>query len=188
MAQTKSSQRKRSSASGNSSRRGAQASRKRGSTRARSNARRSNTAKRPSTRRASSSSASNGRGRVQAVKGAVSGGAQEAGHVVGEAASKAKTPLLAGGAALAGLAGGVAIGARGMRQRKVMGVPMPRRSAMKKSTKNLASAAKDVGKFGQQVGELSGEVRRTREAMNSSKRRSPIEVVLEGLTSRRSPN
>jgi hypothetical protein len=165
MAQTKSSQRKGSSARGNSSRRGAQTTRKRRPTTARSNGRRSATAKRRSNRSATRRSTANGRGRVQAVRGAISNGAQGAGHAVGEAASKAKTPLLAGGAALAGLAGGVAIGARGMRRRKVLGVPVPRRSAMKKSTKNLASAARDVGKFGQQVGELSSEVRRTREAM-----------------------
>jgi hypothetical protein len=193
MAQTKSSQRKRSSSRGNSSQRGTQASRNRGSNggrsttaRRRSNRSGSTRARSASTRSASTRSGPNGRGRVQAVRGAISGGAQEAGHAVGKAASKAKTPLLASGVALAGLAGGVAIGARGMRRPKVLGVPVPRRSAMKKSTKNLASAAKDVGRLGQQMGELSGEIRRTREAMDSSKRRkSPVEVVLEGLTARR---
>jgi hypothetical protein len=93
-------------------------------------------------------------------------------------------PLLAGGAALAGLAGGVAIGTRGLRRRKVLGVPVPRRSVLKASTKNLASAAKEAGKLGQQMGELTSEVSKTREAMDDPKR-SPIEVVLQGLTRRR---
>jgi hypothetical protein len=113
-------------------------------------------------------------------------GAQTAGSSVSKAASNAKTPLLASGAALAGLAGGVALGARGTRQRKVLGMPVPRRSVLKSSTKDLATAAKQAGKLGQQVSELTSEVRHTREAIDSGrKRRSPIEVVLEGLTARR---
>jgi hypothetical protein len=94
-------------------------------------------------------------------------------------------PLIAGGATLAGIAGGVAIGARGLRRRKVLGVPMPRRSVLKKSTKNLADAAREAGNFGRQMGELTSEVRETRQAMDNAKGRSPIEVVLHGLTSRR---
>jgi hypothetical protein len=104
---------------------------------------------------------------------------------VGSAASKAKVPLMAGGAALAGLAGGVAIGARSMRRRKVLGIPVPRRSVLKSSTKNLAHAAENVGKAAGQMGELTSEVRRTRQAMDDGGSRSPIEVVLQGLTSRR---
>jgi hypothetical protein len=106
---------------------------------------------------------------------------------VGKAASKAKTPLVAGGAALAGVAGGLALASRGMRRRKVLGLPVPRRSILKSSSKDLASAAKNAGKLGQQLGELTTEVRNTREAIDSSSgRRSPIEVVLQGLTARRS--
>jgi hypothetical protein len=108
---------------------------------------------------------------------------------VGKAARRGKTPLLASGAALAGLAGGVALGARGMRRRKVLGIPVPRRSVLRSSTKDLARAAKQAGKLGQQVSELTSEVRHTREAIdgNGGRRRSPIEVVLQGLTARRSP-
>jgi hypothetical protein len=125
-------------------------------------------------------------GPVETVRKAVTNGAQTAGSSVGKVASNAKTPLLASGAALAGLAGGVAIGARGTRQRKVLGMPVPRRSVLKSSTKDLATAARQAGKLGQQVSELTSEVRHTREAIDSgAKRRSPIEVVLEGLTARR---
>jgi hypothetical protein len=57
---------------------------------------------------------------------------------------------------------------------------------LKSSTKDLATAAKRAGKLGQQVSELTTEMRYTREAIdNSRKRRSPIEVLLEGLTARR---
>jgi hypothetical protein len=56
---------------------------------------------------------------------------------------------------------------------------------LKASTKNLASTARDVGNFGGQLAELTTEVKRTREAVQSDSKRSPIEVVLQGLTRRR---
>ena len=57
-------------------------------------------------------------------------------------------------------------------------------SRSKASTKNLADAAKQAGKFGEQMGELTSEVHKTREAMDDP-HRSPIEIVLQGLTRRR---
>jgi hypothetical protein len=49
---------------------------------------------------------------------------------------------------------------------------------------DLARAAKEVGQFGMDVGQLASELRRNREAAHGTKRRSPIEVVLQGLTNR----
>jgi hypothetical protein len=49
---------------------------------------------------------------------------------------------------------------------------------------DLAKAAKEVGQFGMDVGQLASELRRNREVVQGTKRRSPIEVVLQGLTSR----
>jgi hypothetical protein len=106
---------------------------------------------------------------------AVEDKAKDAGHAVGNAASKAKVPLLAGGAALAGAAGGLALGSR----------RSSRRPRVKVSSKDLAKAARDVGGFGAQVGRLASELQQTREAAGNGKHRSPVEVVLEGLTSRR---
>lgn len=85
-----------------------------------------------------------------------------------KAASKAKVPLLAGGAALAGAAGGAAIGAR-----------QARRHARTR-------ALQQMGNFGLQVGQLASELQRARKGANGDTHRSPIEVVLEGLTARRS--
>jgi hypothetical protein len=105
------------------------------------------------------------------------GAVKDAGGVVGRAASKAKVPLLAGGAALAGAAGGLALGARQAHHRSgLKGV----------SSKDLAKAARKAGDVGAQVGEIALEVRRARESKNGNGRahRSPIEVVLQGLTSR----
>lgn len=96
-------------------------------------------------------------------------------------AGKLKTPAIAGGAAVAGLAGGLALAKRGS-STKLLGVRMPSARA---TSKNLADAAKQIGSFGERVGELANEVRMVREGVAHSHRRSPVEVVLEGLTSRR---
>ncbi|MET0305994.1 MAG: hypothetical protein ABW196_07170 [Solirubrobacterales bacterium] len=102
-------------------------------------------------------------------------------HAVG----KAKVPLLAGGAALAGAAGGLALGARQARRGKGLSKAIARRPQVKVKSKDLASAAKDVGTFGAQLGHLANELQQARESGNG-KHRSPLEVVLEGLTARRS--
>jgi hypothetical protein len=119
----------------------------------------------------------------------------EAGRTMGRAADKAKTPLIAGGAAaVAGMAGGMALGMRQSRRSKLsrMRMPraprmprMPRRPRVKVKSSDLASAAKDMGTLGAQMGQLASELRKNREEADRSKRRSPIEVVLQGLTSRR---
>lgn len=103
-------------------------------------------------------------------------GVGNAASSVGRAASKAKTPLLAGSAAVAGVAGGIALG-RNSKGRS-------RRPKVKIDSHDLAKAAREVGQFGADVGQLAAELRRNREAAHGTKKRSPIEVVLEGLTSR----
>lgn len=96
--------------------------------------------------------------------------AAKATSAVGTAASKAKVPLIASGAALAGAAGGAALGARQARRHR----------------RGLGKAARSAGTLGIQMGHLASELQRNREATNgSSQHRSPLEVVLEGLTSRR---
>ena len=99
---------------------------------------------------------------------AVGDTAAKATSAVGNAAGKAKLPLLAGGAALAGVAGGAALGARQARRHP----------------HGFAKAAKGVGALGVQAGHLASELQRNREATNGQ-HRSPLEVVLEGLTARR---
>jgi hypothetical protein len=100
--------------------------------------------------------------------------AKDVGRTVGRAASKAKVPLMASGAALAGAAGGVALGVhQARRHRGFAGI----------DSADLAKAARKVGDFGAQAGEIALEVRRAREA-NGGGHRSPVEVVLQGLTAR----
>ena len=91
----------------------------------------------------------------QAVLNTVEETAKDAGGAVGNAAgkvghaaSKAKVPLMAGGAALAGVAGGLAFGNRqAHRHNGLAGV----------SSKDLAKAAKKAGGAGLRVGELALE-------------------------------
>jgi hypothetical protein len=107
---------------------------------------------------------------------AVGNATGKATSAVGHAAGKAKIPLLAGGAALAGTAGGMVLGARQARRHRHRG-------------RTVAKAAKGAGVLGARVGHLAYELQRNREAIDrngSKQHRSPVEVVLEGLTARRS--
>ncbi len=114
----------------------------------------------------------------QAVLESVEETAKDAGGKVAGVAGKAKVPLLAGGAALAAGAGGLALGARQAHRKSGLGGI---------SSKDVAKAARKVGDVGAQVGEVALEVRRARQATNGNGKvhRSPIEVVLQGLTQRR---
>jgi hypothetical protein len=114
---------------------------------------------------------------VESAKQTVANGAQSAGGAISGAARKAKGPALAGGAALLGLAGGIAV-ARRNGPRKVLGVPVPgtskplvkvkvpRRSVklgaaklpMPKSVGEVRSLAKQVGKASKQAGETGQDV------------------------------
>jgi hypothetical protein len=142
---------------------------------------RSRTASRPKKRPQSKTkrapaikSASN---KPQAVLGTIEETAKDAGGKVAGAVSKAKVPLMAGGAALVGAAGGIALGAHQVHRKSGLG---------KVRSKDLARAARKAGDIGAQVGEVALEVRRARESTNGNGKvhRSPVEVVLQGLTSR----
>jgi hypothetical protein len=146
MAQTKS----KSKSSGKRS----QASKKAPAKKSRSSSTRSRSSSAKKSR--SSSANANGRGKISP-------------SAVTDAAGKAKIPLVAGSAALVGVAGGAALGARKARRRG-----------------GLARAAKGAGELGARVGHLATELQRNREAANGGDaHRSPVEVVLEGLTTRR---
>lgn len=117
-------------------------------------------------------------------KEAVAEGTHGSGKVISSAADKVKWPAVAGGAALAGLAGGLALGAKRNSGGKVLGMRLG--NGRGKAGKNLAEAGKNVGRFSENVGQFAAEVRKTREAIeNGSKHSSPIEVVLRALTTRR---
>jgi hypothetical protein len=126
--------------------------------------------------RSKSSPAKAATSKPQAALGAVEETAKGAGSAIGHAASRAKLPLVAGGAALAAGAGGLALGTRQAHRKNGLGSV---------SSKDLAEAARKAGDVGAQIGEIALEVRRARQSGNGHVHRSPIEVVLQGLTSRR---
>jgi hypothetical protein len=109
---------------------------------------------------------------------------------------------MTGGAALMGAAaGGLAVGAKSRRGKGIAKaiprrplVKVPRRPLMKMGrpqvkvkSRDLKKAAKEVGTFGTQVGRVASELQSAREESDGKrgKHRSPVEVVLEGLTARR---
>lgn len=180
MAQTTTKKAKASSKTAASSGAGSKAARKpKAASKARSRPRRSSNR----SKSASHSKSSNGaEGDAKAMRGAVSSAGKEAGQAV----SKAKIPLLAGGAALAGTVGGVVIGSTHSGG-KVLGISLPKPKRVKIRSKDLAKAAKGVGRFGENVGELTAEFRRVREGLagGDGKQNSPLEILLKGLTTRR---
>jgi methyl-accepting chemotaxis protein len=104
----------------------------------------------------------------------VGDGAQSAAEGVATVARKAKTPLLAGGAALAGLAGAGLLAARSNRQRKVLGIPLgkrsafsmpkpgglplPKRNGLKGNARKVAGAVNDTAKRADQIGQRISRV------------------------------
>ena len=96
--------------------------------------------------------------------------------------TKTKTPAVAGGAAAAGMAAGTALGVilRGHRRPRLMGVPLPRGREVKEGARQAVRA-------GRWLYEVQTDVRLLREQAERSRRQSPIEVVLSGLTSRTLP-
>ena len=64
--------------------------------------------------------------------------------------------------------------------------PKVSKPKVKIKSKDLAKAAKEVGKVSAQVGEIANGIQRAQDSSNGDgKHRSPIEVVLQGLTARR---
>jgi hypothetical protein len=64
---------------------------------------------------------------------------------------------------------------------------MPHKPKVKIKSKDLAKAAKEVGKVSAQVSEIANGISRAQDssANGNAKHRSPVEVVLQGLTARR---
>ena len=127
-------------------------------------------------------------GKVAAIREDVQHSARDTGQALSKAAKKAKsygkTPILMGGTALAGAAGGLALGARRNRPLKVLGVEVPRNGVHVKS-RDITRTARQVGKLTETAGHIAAELRQANERSNGKPRLSPIEVVLRGLTTRR---
>jgi len=118
------------------------------------------------------------------VKDTVASGAHSAADGVSTVAQKAKVPLLAGGAALAGLAGAAVLNARSNHRRKVLGVSMPRRNKFamprrngfkgnaRKVTGAITDAAKRADRFGQRVSRVASSVQDVSETANDATKKA----------------
>lgn len=140
-------------------------------------------AKKPISRSRPSSSSSKG---AKAVRDTVEHAGQKAGRAGSQAASRAKIPLIAGGAAVIGAASGLALAASRSHSNKLLGMKMPK-TKVKISSKDLAKSADKVARAGEQIGRLSTGLREIQgtKGSNNGHDRSPIEVLLQGLTNRR---
>jgi hypothetical protein len=134
---------KRSSSSGSrSNQRSSAAARSRSRSRTAATSNRSASSRSP---RSSSSNGSSSNGAVSAVT-----------DTIGSAARKASTPILAGGAAAAGLVGGMVLGKRVLGPRRtVLGIPV-------RKGLGLQPMAKEVSKAGKQIGRLTDELAQAR--------------------------
>jgi hypothetical protein len=142
----------------------------------------SQTARKP--RRTASSS--DQKGALNAAKDATTKGTNAAGNAVTSAAKKLKTPLIATGTGLAGVAAGIAVARKNS---GISGISLPSRGAGRATTKGLGEAAKSIGLLAERTGKVAQQVRVASEAIGEGseprKSKSAIEVALEGLTSRR---
>ena len=105
-----------------------------------------------------------------------------AGERTGQAVRKAGVPALAAGATLAGVAAGFAVGAR-----KGNGLGGLRPLTHRGGARDVLRAARGVETAACQVGDLARELRLLRHEALEAQKRSPIEVVLQGLTRRPNP-
>jgi hypothetical protein len=144
-------------------------------------AKRRSTKRAPAKKRIPAKQSSAATDRLREVPQAVEKTGRKAGRNVAKAASKARAPLLAGGAALAGAASGLAISA--IRSRLSRRGLAPRR--VKISAQDVAKAARGIGVVSQHVADLTSEMNGRQHGNGNGKRKSPVEVVLDGLTTRR---
>jgi hypothetical protein len=132
-------------------------------------------------------SSSDQKGAVGAAKDATTKGANAAGNALALATKKLKTPLIATGTGLAGVAAGVALTRK--KNKGISGIHLPSPGTRRATSKGLGEAAKNIGMLAERTGKVAEQVRVASEAIGEGgaprKSKSAIEVVLEGLTSRR---
>jgi len=174
------------SSNGNSKSAAAKSSAKRTATKAASKSRSQAKRKAPQS--------SNGDGPLSTASEAVTSGAKGAAETIGSVASKAKTGLLAGGAAAAGLAATAVITKRSRSKPKVLGVSLPKRngsmlskaaksiptpkrsSGIRGGTQKVASkvteAANRADKAGQRVSSVASSVRQVSQTANDAAKKA----------------
>jgi hypothetical protein len=185
-----SSSKSRSNGSSSGSRKTSSRARSAGSSRARSagssRAKSAGSSTASRTKRAASANGASAAAPAAAAKDAAVAGTKAAGKAVSTAASKVKTPLMVGGAAIAGVVGGAAIRSKiqsnraGPVRKRLNGFHMPNMPKpgkaidvvkLRKSVDldRVADTAQRVGSYGRQVGEVAGAVERASKAAKKGK-------------------
>jgi hypothetical protein len=100
-----------------------------------------------------------------AAREAAAAGTRAAGKALAGVARQAKVPLVIGGAATAGLVGGLAVRARAKRSSRRFGggLPLPMRDG-KLDLEAIEAAAKRLSSVTNQIGEIAGAMRHDRPA------------------------
>ena len=124
---------------------------------------------------------------------------KEGGEAVAQTARRAPAPVRAVGLAAAGLASGLAVGARIAPRRKrlgflthsrrtVLGLPIGRAPTSVAAARALADGTRRLAGAGKHVSRTAEDIHEIREHLEQANRQSPIEVLLNGLTHRRGAN
>ena len=117
---------------------------------------------------------------------AVTPSAKDATAALASGARRVPGSTRAAGAAAAGLAGGLVLGARISPRRTVLGLPVGRRRrGLSAKAHALAGGARRLGAAAGQAAETADDIRLIREHLASVNRRSPVEILLDALTHRR---
>jgi hypothetical protein len=90
---------------------------------------------------------------------------RDTGQAVAAAANKAKAPALVGAATLATVGGGIALGSkvRQRRRKRVLGVAVPRGTAVGKAAKRVGTAVDSLSSTGQEIGQWSDDIQYLRQ-------------------------
>jgi hypothetical protein len=110
--------------------------------------------------------------------------ASQAADTLGPIAHKSAKPAMAAGAALAGLATGAALASRGRGRIGDVAVAASPLTSRGGTSRMLLSATRELHATACTLTDLATEIRKVRELAEAGRSRSPIEVVLQGLTRR----
>ena len=119
---------------------------------------------------------------------------KDAGDALVSTAQRVPAPVRTAGLAAAGLAGGLAIGSALAARRggllpaartTVLGLPVGRKKGAMATMKTVADGAKRLAELERRASRTAEDLRAIRTQLEQANRRSPIEVVLDGLTHRR---
>ncbi|HET7170274.1 MAG TPA: hypothetical protein VFI18_01445 [Gaiellales bacterium] len=135
--------------------------------------------------RSAGSSRNGSRPRSRSTAERLKARANDAAGALGPIAQKSAKPAMAAGAALAGLAAGAALASRGRsRLGDVAAATAAPLITKEGATRTLLRATRELHATACTLNDVASEIRQVRELAQAGRSRSPIEVVLQGLTRR----